>query len=129
MTPPAAPPTRPTGGAEEYGLIAPLVRKMAREYNLDLSKVKGTGAGGRITKQDVETYMATSPTTTISETVAAQPLGLLAGTKKINPKDGLTYIWIPPGSYMMGCSPMDNDCRKEEKPAHRVEISKGFWIG
>ncbi len=34
---------------------------MARENNIDLSKVKGTGAGGRITKQDVEAYMAQGP--------------------------------------------------------------------
>ena len=47
---------------------------------------------------------------------------LKAGAKKINPKDGLTYIWIPPGSFMMGCSPGDIDCRKEEKPTHQVEI-------
>ena len=33
---------------------------MAREFNIDLSQVRGTGAGGRITKQDVETYMSTS---------------------------------------------------------------------
>ena len=31
---------------------------MARELNLDLAQVKGTGAGGRITKQDVEGYVA-----------------------------------------------------------------------
>jgi 2-oxoglutarate dehydrogenase E2 component (dihydrolipoamide succinyltransferase) len=31
---------------------------MAREMNLDLSQVKGTGAGGRITKQDVESFAA-----------------------------------------------------------------------
>ena len=31
---------------------------MAREYSIDLSKVKGTGAGGRITKQDVEAQIA-----------------------------------------------------------------------
>jgi len=30
---------------------------MARENNIDLSRVKGTGAGGRITKQDVEAYL------------------------------------------------------------------------
>lgn len=52
-----------------------------------------------------------------------------AGSKKINPKDGLTYIWIPPGSFMMGCSPGDNECSDNEKPSHRVEITKGFWIG
>ncbi len=31
---------------------------MAREYNIDLGQVRGTGAGGRITKQDVEAYMS-----------------------------------------------------------------------
>ena len=36
----------------------PLVRKMARENNIDLKLVKGTGAGGRITKQDLEAYIA-----------------------------------------------------------------------
>jgi 2-oxoglutarate dehydrogenase E2 component (dihydrolipoamide succinyltransferase) len=31
---------------------SPLVRKIAKEHNLDLSKVKGSGSGGRITKED-----------------------------------------------------------------------------
>jgi formylglycine-generating enzyme required for sulfatase activity len=46
-----------------------------------------------------------------------------------SPKDGLKYVWIPPGSFMMGCSPGDNGCFEDEKPSHRVTISKGFWIG
>jgi pyruvate dehydrogenase E2 component (dihydrolipoamide acetyltransferase) len=32
---------------------SPLVRKLAREHNVDLAKISGTGAGGRVTKQDV----------------------------------------------------------------------------
>jgi 2-oxoglutarate dehydrogenase E2 component (dihydrolipoamide succinyltransferase) len=43
---------------ETAGPLSPLVRKMARENNIDLSKVKGTGAGNRITKQDLEAYLA-----------------------------------------------------------------------
>jgi 2-oxoglutarate dehydrogenase E2 component (dihydrolipoamide succinyltransferase) len=43
---------------EPEGLLSPLVRKMARENNIDLGQVKGTGAGGRITKQDVEAFIA-----------------------------------------------------------------------
>jgi formylglycine-generating enzyme required for sulfatase activity len=54
---------------------------------------------------------------------------LQAGTKKINPRDSLTYIWIPPGTFMMGCSPGTVSCDDHEKPSHQVEISKGFWIG
>ena len=43
--------------AEPTGPLSPLVRRMAREYSIDLTKVKGTGAGGRITKQDLEGYI------------------------------------------------------------------------
>ena len=32
---------------------SPLVRKLAREHNVDLARVGGTGTGGRVTKQDV----------------------------------------------------------------------------
>ncbi len=52
----AAPVTVPV--AEEAGPLSPLVRKMARENNVDLNQVRGTGAGGRITKQDVEAHIA-----------------------------------------------------------------------
>jgi len=43
--------------AESAGPLSPLVRRMARENNLDLSKIQGTGAGGRITKTDVEGFL------------------------------------------------------------------------
>ena len=32
---------------------SPLVRKLAREHNVDLAHIKGTGQGGRVTKQDI----------------------------------------------------------------------------
>jgi serine/threonine-protein kinase len=51
------------------------------------------------------------------------------GEVRINPNDGLKYMWIPPGTFMMGCSPGDTECRGEEKPRHRVTITRGFWLG
>uniref|UniRef100_Q02AK3 Dihydrolipoamide acetyltransferase component of pyruvate dehydrogenase complex n=1 Tax=Solibacter usitatus (strain Ellin6076) TaxID=234267 RepID=Q02AK3_SOLUE len=54
----AAPPPPPAEAESPSGPLSPLVKKMAREMNLDLAQVKGTGAGGRITKQDVEAYVA-----------------------------------------------------------------------
>ena len=48
---------------------------------------------------------------------------------KVNPKDGLTYVWIPPGTFQMGCSPGDSECGNSEKPSHLVTITEGFWIG
>jgi pyruvate dehydrogenase E2 component (dihydrolipoamide acetyltransferase) len=50
---------------------SPLVRKMAREHNIDLGQVSGSGLGGRITKQDVLAFIEghgapPSPATTAS---------------------------------------------------------------
>src|SRR5580698_7110445 len=63
-TAPAKPATPPPPveepAAEPSGPLSPLVRKMARENNVDLSRVRGTGAGGRISKQDLEAYIAQS---------------------------------------------------------------------
>lgn len=44
-------------------------------------------------------------------------------------KDGLTYVWIPPGEFQMGCSPGDNECDDDEKPVQKVAIARGFWMG
>jgi 2-oxoglutarate dehydrogenase E2 component (dihydrolipoamide succinyltransferase) len=54
----APPPPAPAPAEDTTGPLSPLVRKMARENNIDLSRVRGTGAGGRITKHDLEAYMA-----------------------------------------------------------------------
>jgi len=37
---------------------SPLVRRMAKEHGIDLGGVPGTGAGGRITKEDIEAAIA-----------------------------------------------------------------------
>jgi formylglycine-generating enzyme required for sulfatase activity len=43
---------------------------------------------------------------------------------QINPKDGLSYVWIEHGEFHMG----DNQGDTDEKPPHRVRITKGFWL-
>lgn len=48
---------------------------------------------------------------------------------KVNPKDNLQYVWVPPGSYWMGCSLDDDQCDAIEAPRHKVTITKGFWMG
>jgi len=52
-----------------------------------------------------------------------------AHSPRVNPKDGLKYVWIQPGNFMMGCSPGDNDCFEPERPSHPVRITRGFWMG
>ena len=54
---PPAPPT-PSAGEPEKVRSSPLVRRIAREHNIDLSLVKGTGQGGRVSKKDILAYLA-----------------------------------------------------------------------
>ena len=56
-------------------------------------------------------------------------LGPTPGAVKINPWDGLKYVWIPLGTFAMVCSPGDSECIADEKSAHPVTISRGFWMG
>jgi formylglycine-generating enzyme required for sulfatase activity len=62
-------------------------------------------------------------------TAISPPNEIKATKARRNPKDGLNYVRIPPGNFMMGCSPGDSECSKDEKPSHQVTISKGFWLG
>ena len=57
-TPPPMPaPIAAAPQEEEDVRSSPLVRKLAREHNVDLTKVQGTGTGGRVTKQDILDYV------------------------------------------------------------------------
>ncbi|MGD0199528.1 MAG: 2-oxoglutarate dehydrogenase, E2 component, dihydrolipoamide succinyltransferase [Bryobacteraceae bacterium] len=51
-------PAPEAAGEEPAGPLSPLVRRVAREHDIDLRQVKGTGTGGRITRQDLENYIA-----------------------------------------------------------------------
>ena len=55
MQPQAPPPAAQAD--EEEARSSPLVRKIAREHNVSLSQVTGTGLGGRITKQDIMLFI------------------------------------------------------------------------
>src|SRR5882762_6131384 len=58
--PQAAPAAAASAPAREGARIhsSPLVRRMAKEHGIDLGGVPGTGAGGRITKEDIESVIA-----------------------------------------------------------------------
>ena len=54
----SAPPVSAAGSPSERIHSSPLVRRMAKEHGIDLATVAGTGAGGRISKQDIEAVIA-----------------------------------------------------------------------
>jgi pyruvate dehydrogenase E2 component (dihydrolipoamide acetyltransferase) len=84
--PPAAPAPVPEAAeapeeaaeAGEEPRSSPLVRRLAKEHNIDLRLIKGTGQGGRISKKDIEDYLAqraAAPAPALAETAppAAAP--------------------------------------------------------
>jgi pyruvate dehydrogenase E2 component (dihydrolipoamide acetyltransferase) len=102
--PPAPAATAET--AEETGPLSPLVRKMAREYNIDLAQVKGTGAGGRITKQDVEAYMSSQAARTYSAPAPPpEPVATSAGPYPVEPPP-IQPITPPPGGPGVPSTPL-----------------------
>jgi 2-oxoglutarate dehydrogenase E2 component (dihydrolipoamide succinyltransferase) len=46
---------------ESNDALSPSVRRLIAEHNVDASKIKGTGVGGRITKEDVEAFVKSAP--------------------------------------------------------------------
>ncbi len=52
---------------------SPLVRKLAREHNVDLAQVTGTGLGGRITKQDIMAFLEKAPSAPVQQPAVAPP--------------------------------------------------------
>jgi pyruvate dehydrogenase E2 component (dihydrolipoamide acetyltransferase) len=88
------------------GPLSPLVRKMAREYGIDLRQVRGSGAGGRITKQDLEAYMSAQGARTMAQSSA--PPTAIATTTPSTPA-----VYTPPAPP----APMP----RAEAPRARVE--------
>jgi formylglycine-generating enzyme required for sulfatase activity len=62
-----------------------------------------------------------------SQATAAKA-ALKPGDVRVNPKDGLKYVWIPPGNVTTGCSTGDNECYEDEYPQRKVTLTRGFWL-
>ncbi|MDX6512835.1 MAG: hypothetical protein QOE36_2339, partial [Gaiellaceae bacterium] len=49
--------TNGNGDGEARSFMSPVVARMVSEHSLDISKIPGTGRGGRVTKRDVEDFL------------------------------------------------------------------------
>jgi len=70
---PAPAASAPEGEEDSDVRSSPLVRKLAREHNVDLAKVSGTGTGGRVTKQDVLDFVEHRSAAPVAPPVPRQP--------------------------------------------------------
>ena len=70
------------GNGKAAAGVSPLVRRLAREHDVDLSQVQGSGSGGRVRREDVEAYVqqrgkepaaAEAPGATKGKAAAAAP--------------------------------------------------------
>jgi pyruvate dehydrogenase E2 component (dihydrolipoamide acetyltransferase) len=77
-TPPPPPMPAPPAAAhdeeEDEARSSPLVRKIAREHGISLSQIKGTGLGGRITKQDIQQFIDNQASQPAHAEAAARPV-------------------------------------------------------
>src|SRR5580658_7598746 len=80
-------------------------------------------------RSDIEALIGAPPKgAPVTQEQPADPAARQSGTR-INPKEGLSYVWIEPGEFWMGATPGDNEARENEKPRHRVRITSGFRLG
>jgi pyruvate dehydrogenase E2 component (dihydrolipoamide acetyltransferase) len=58
---------------------SPLVRRIAKEHNVDISRIQGSGIGGRVTKQDILAFIDGGGSTTSSARPASEPAPVVRG--------------------------------------------------
>ena len=61
---------------------SPVVRRIAREHNVDISKIQGTGINGRVTKQDILDFIESGGTDAVA-TGAARSVPTPSGTEPV----------------------------------------------
>jgi len=59
---------------ESSDALSPSVRRLLSEHKLTADKIKGTGVGGRLTKEDVEAFIKSAPAAPAAAPVAAAPV-------------------------------------------------------
>ena len=73
----------------------------------------------------------TKPAPAVKKTAVKQALivPVIPGAPKptVNSTDGQTYVWMPPGTFMMGCSQGEPAC--DSYPPVEKTIENGFWLG
>jgi formylglycine-generating enzyme required for sulfatase activity len=106
-----------TGEPYRWRVIASLVGLLA----VGVVVAWWLSSDGRVVTENTEEPTPRAPS-------AQQEPATASTSSKVNPRDGQTYIWLPPGRFVMGCSPNDPACDGDEKPPHSVDLNTGFWL-
>jgi 2-oxoglutarate dehydrogenase E2 component (dihydrolipoamide succinyltransferase) len=79
---PAVPPAQSDSDLRQKS--SPLVRKIAKEHNVDISQIRGSGIGGRVTKEDILGFID-SGASGASSAKPAQPVSYAPGSVEVQP--------------------------------------------
>jgi len=88
---PAPAAAAPAGGGEKIK-ISPVARKLAEEHGVDISRVAGTGPGGRITKEDVQKFIEEGPKVAAPVAAAAAPVPAFAPSADMAEQAGIKRV-------------------------------------
>ena len=105
----AAPPAVEAASAPETGSkqarYSPLVRRMAKEHNIDLDQIDGTGMDGRVTKEDVLRHLSREQAASPQPLAASVPSSAMArpsGAGAASPAPQVVEDELVPMSKMRG---------------------------
>jgi len=129
-------PPAPAGGRL---FVSPLVRKMAREHGVDLTRITGTGPDGRIVRADFEAYVASGAPVAASSAAPATPVAHAAAGVLEIPHTGMRKAIARRLTESKSTVPhfyLSADCRVEKLLAARkdvndakgVKISVNDWV-
>jgi pyruvate dehydrogenase E2 component (dihydrolipoamide acetyltransferase) len=82
----------PASSSTDAGYVTPLVRKFAQDSGVDLSRVSGTGVGGRIRKEDVLAATSGSPSASATSSVPHVPAPISAQRGTSEPMSRLRKV-------------------------------------
>ena len=93
--PPPPPPAQASNDAPVHKAAGPLVRRMAQDQGVDLQQVPGSGAHGRVTREDLLTFVATNAAPAPTPQEPAVPQGTAAQIPRGDLVDGVRVERVP----------------------------------
>lgn len=124
---------------------SPLVRKLAREHGLDLRQIRGTGLGGRITREDVEAYLrenraasagglaptpaapeappAAAPSPTSDEVLELTPMRRTIAQRMLQSVQEIPHAWLLMEVDVTGLVRLREEIKEQFRRAEGVDLT------
>jgi pyruvate dehydrogenase E2 component (dihydrolipoamide acetyltransferase) len=122
---PSVSPVSAASAGNDRAKLSPIVRKLAARHGIDLGAVPGSGAAGRITREDIEAAIARRGTVSPAEPSAASPTGPSAAPLASPPASPVTAprAAAPRSAAVSASSPAAAGARDEVQPLSRMRLA------